>query len=349
MDPAARDSQRLFVDFKKYDLVPDTLSFQMTISDEANGRKGELATAFLVREFGRQLSMSDILFISALQKPGDQIDQKFVRGGLVMVPHPSRIYLKKGEKTAAWFYFETNHLQVDAHQTNRYSIHYRVSSLKGEEIWSQEKLALPVTSFSNSRVEKIPLQAFKTGTYCLKLNLTEQSTGSSVSQQRYFQVIADEAAQGPVLPMTAKDEQRYFDQIKYIATKEEKDLFKRLDANGKGEFIIRFWQSKDPTPGTLENEFMVEHFRRLSHAEKSFKGGLNADRARIYIQYGAPLDVQRMFSNTKYNKPVEIWTYPLHGGIEFVFVDRTSDGNYVLVHSNHPDEYANPDWERDVK
>ena len=34
----------------------------------------------------------------------------------------------------------------------------------------------------------------------------------------------------------------------------------------------------------------------------------------------------------------------MDGRIEFIFVDRSGDNQYVMVHSTHVDEYSNPNW-----
>jgi len=94
---------------------------------------------------------------------------------------------------------------------------------------------------------------------------------------------------------------------------------------------------------------MEEHFKRIAYCEEHFQNGINSDMGRVYIQYGPPLDIRRMFSTVAYSKPVEIWVYALEGQSEFVFVDRIGGNQYVLVHSSHPDEYNNPNWEEDLR
>ena len=180
--------------------------------------------------------------------------------------------------------------------------------------------------------------------YRLILNLTDLTTADGFSLKRYFQIENMLIQPGSVLPMSDQDIQKYYDQIKYIATNKELEIFRNLDNNGKQRFLLQFWKSKDKTPDTPENEFMEEHFKRMAYCEKNFQRGVNSDRARIYIKYGPPVNIERRASTLGYSKPVEIWTYAFDGSIEFVFVDRTNDGNYVLVHSTHPDEYSNPDW-----
>ena len=96
-------------------------------------------------------------------------------------------------------------------------------------------------------------------------------------------------------------------------------------------------------------KYFGKDFRRIGHAESAFRGGLNSDMGRIYVRYGPPLDIQRHVSSAEYDKPYEVWNYPINGQTEFVFLDRTGDGRYVLVHSTHPDEYQNPGWKNDIQ
>jgi GWxTD domain-containing protein len=134
-----------------------------------------------------------------------------------------------------------------------------------------------------------------------------------------------------------------------LATGEERKLFDRLDPVGKQQFLLKFWKSKDPDPATPENEFMVEYFKRLAYCEEHFKGGLRSDMARIVLKYGFPVDILRKSDRREYRKPVEIWTYGIDGRTEFVFVDRLEDGQYIMIHSTHPDELHNTNWEKELK
>lgn len=72
--------------------------------------------------------------------------------------------------------------------------------------------------------------------------------------------------------------------------------WKRYVRNGNPalfEEIRAFWVAADPTPGLPNNERLIEHWERVVHATKNFKGrsqeGLGLDdRALIYIRYGSP-------------------------------------------------------------
>ncbi|HEX9975472.1 MAG TPA: GWxTD domain-containing protein, partial [bacterium] len=273
----------------------------------------------------------------------------FEKNGLLMIPNPLRNFSYSEQAPNAYVYFEINHLSMKSENPSSYSVSYSIEDLSGKEVAAHQRPTIPKTSSNCSRVEIIPLADLKPGLYKLTLHVTDLLSGESATNWRYFSVSSSDNAHDLLLSMTEDNIKKYFGQIKYIATAEEKELFKKLTLRGKQEFLINFWQSKDPNPETSENEFMQEHFRRLAYAEASFTGGIDSDMGRIYIQYGAPIEIKRQFSTTEFSKPVQIWYYAIQGTTEFIFVDRSGDGKYVLVHSTHPDVYQNPSWMNDIK
>jgi GWxTD domain-containing protein len=90
---------------------------------------------------------------------------------------------------------------------------------------------------------------------------------------------------------------RWLDQdVPYIITPEERAAFKQLSNDEeRDQFIEAFWQRRDPTPDTLENEFKKEHYRRIAYANEHFGAGVpgwKTDRGRIYIIHGAPDEIE---------------------------------------------------------
>jgi len=108
----------------------------------------------------------------------------------------------------------------------------------------------------------------------------------------------------------------WFDLVTYIATIEEKDVFLQLKSDRDREIFIRtFWQHRDPTPGTPENEYKVEIKKRFDHANKRFKIGSGkpgwmTDMGRFYIILGKPNNVDRYDSKPGLY-PAQVWYY--HG------------------------------------
>ena len=53
--------------------------------------------------------------------------------------------------------------------------------------------------------------------------------------------------------------------VAYIITNEERAAYLALTTDAERErFIVQFWDRRDPTPGTVENEYKIEHYRRIA-------------------------------------------------------------------------------------
>ncbi|MCG3154272.1 MAG: hypothetical protein DKINENOH_00866 [bacterium] len=334
-----------FLDLKRYEVAPGPVTLQMALRDSVSGREGSLRREFVVRDLGRGFSLSDLMLSAQLQKARGK--SVFEKGGLVVVPLPSRSFSLADSLSQLFVYFEINHLQYAPAETSFYGIHYAVHDAQGKRVFTNTRAQLPKAGANSSRIEKIPVAGLPPGHYRLSLQVIDLTTQQACSASVDFACTPGPETVARVLTMTPEDMQKYFDQIKYVASEREREIYWQLSNDGKQNFLLEFWKAKDPTPGTPENEFMLEHFRRLAYCREKFSGGLNSDMARIYIKYGSPMEVSREAFDAKINRPVEIWTYALDGRREFVFVDRTGDGHYVLVHSNHPAEYSNPNWMED--
>ena len=103
------------------------------------------------------------------------------------------------------------------------------------------------------------------------------------------------------------------EDVAYIATDEERAAFVRLQTDAEREtFIENFWLRRDPTRGTVENEFKEEHYRRIAYANEHFSTGIpgwKTDMGRIYIMYGPPDAIQNFGAHAM------VWTYRFIEGI----------------------------------
>ncbi len=138
------------------------------------------------------------------------------------------------------------------------------------------------------------------------------------------------------LPKKYKD---WLDLVHYIITPQEKKVFLQLTNNkDRDVFIKLFWQMRDPTPGTPENEFKEEHIKRFKYANKRFKTGRPGwmtDMGKIYIILGPP-NTREYYDNQFGLYPTIVWGY--YGKREWglpayfyvVFYKRNGIGEYVL-------------------
>src|SRR5215469_10521772 len=99
------------------------------------------------------------------------------------------------------------------------------------------------------------------------------------------------------------------EDVVYIITPEERDAFKQLSNDEERDnFIEAFWQRRDPTPDTEENEYKEEHYRRIAYANEHFAAGVpgwRTDRGRMYIVFGPPDEIESHPSGGTYERPME--------------------------------------------
>jgi GWxTD domain-containing protein len=141
------------------------------------------------------------------------------------------------------------------------------------------------------------------------------------------------------------------EDVAYIISDEERAAFKKLTTDAEHEaFITDFWLRRDPTPGTPQNEFKDEHYRRIAYANEHFASGIpgwKTDRGRIYISFGPPDEIEDHSSGGFYERPPEegggeTSTYPFQqwryryiegigNNIIIEFVDPTMSGEFRMT------------------
>ena len=133
----------------------------------------------------------------------------------------------------------------------------------------------------------------------------------------------------------------------------------------RDQFVEQFWQRRDPTPDTYENEYKEEHYRRVAYANEHFSTvvpGWKTDRGRAYIVFGPPDDIshppaaavnasQAEGESAPSAPPEEVWSYRYrkppsrlgeevlrYGPLKYAdtdvilrFVDKCRCGAYQLV------------------
>ena len=94
----------------------------------------------------------------------------------------------------------------------------------------------------------------------------------------------------------SKTYRKWLDEdVRWIITDEERSTFMQLSNDEeRDQFIEAFWQRRDPTPDTEENEYKEEHYRRIAYANEHFAAGIpgwKSDRGHMYIVFGPPDEI----------------------------------------------------------
>jgi len=131
------------------------------------------------------------------------------------------------------------------------------------------------------------------------------------------------------------------EEVVYIITPREKDVFLQLENNRERDLFIKaFWKQRDPNPHTPENEFKEEHYRRISYANQWFGRespgpGWRTDMGRIYVVLGEPKSIEKFEGLTEVY-PTIIWLYQgmveygLPNAFNVVFFKKRGMGEYEL-------------------
>jgi GWxTD domain-containing protein len=162
----------------------------------------------------------------------------------------------------------------------------------------------------------------KPATDAAEASQTKPATDSVGTQQAKPAPDAVDPLTRPVSEKQRKKNERAFKQevskvykkwldedVVYIITDEERAAFKQLSNDEERDnFIEAFWQRRDPTPDTEENEYKEEHYQRIAYANEHFAAGVpgwKTDRGRIYIVFGKPDETDSHPSGGSYERPME--------------------------------------------
>ena len=175
----------------------------------------------------------------------------------------------------------------------------------------------------------LPLRRLETGRYSVDIDVT--SGGTSATRRESLMVI------WPNKPFSLSNFQLAVDALRYIATADETDEMNSFSGARSQAAFDRFWKARNPDTTTAFNAVMAEYYRRVDESIRRFSSpteatGYKTDRGRIFILFGQPTSIQRVFHP---DEPAsEVWIYQ---GLKrkFVFTDTNKSGTYFLTSSEN--------------
>ncbi len=306
--------------------------------------------------------LSSLQLASAVTRTDDAADPYF-KNGLRLVPNPDAFYGQGRPVLSA--YAEIYRPPGDG----RYTLLTYLTEGGGT-------VALPGTEARQDRavrpVDPVVLQQdvspLPTGLYYLHavvLDAGNEEVARSTS--RFFVINPDVARPDVAAAEMTAEEATYavmgeeellanLDHARVIATSRERpdlDALRRDGATDEARraFLVRFWSARDTDPSPNVNGARRSFYERLAQVETRYRQGstpgYRTDQGRVYLQYGAPSQVDRR-NNDEGRLPHEIWEYEHiegEGQALFVFADRFSAGRMELVHSTVTGEATMPNWE----
>lgn len=294
---------------RNFDLAAGVYKIKTMLVDKDSKQEAAGENIFIVKNYDKEISLSDILLISRTDSKNN------------LIPNVSRNY--PSSKNKIKFYYE---VYLKDSVSENLKINYSVLNSENQIIHTETenreiKFSVNKIIFS---LQEFP---FDLGVYNLKVSL-EDSTGKelcSITKSFY--------SHWRGLPSIIKDIEKAIDQTVYIASPEEIEYMEAGETvQDKTKRFLEFWKKKDPSPNNDENEIFDEYFRRIIFSNENFSNyteGWRSDRGMVYTILGPPNNVDR--HPFEYDsKPYEVWEY-YDLNRSFVFLDQTGFGDYRLI------------------
>lgn len=323
----AMQAQRSFVDGFSVTAPAGTYRFRIAVAEtsSAGSSAGTREDTLRLKGFNGGLALSSL-------EVGSSALTDTVTGAVSVIPNPSHRFPDKGLE-ALYVYYEGYNLSPDSDFYLVRAAIVRDRGGKPDTVVKTQPLARPKHGTSAAYALGVSTAGVEPGAYTLALELTDVAANQSVTAGRGFVIGSNEperAAVGPSLDSLSPSEQRYYDQIQYLATAKQVAYYKALSDSGKQAYLAKFWGTRN----------LAEFSRRMETAAGRFRqaktSGINTDRGRIYVKYGEPDAIEQKVIETE-TRPREYWHY--YGtGYVFIFIDIRGDGNYRLAWTNAKDE-----------
>ncbi|MEO0077479.1 MAG: GWxTD domain-containing protein [candidate division WOR-3 bacterium] len=336
----AEAAQRTFVDQFGVTLPPGTYVYRITVAESAGSSQGaDSAWSGTVVDTVDVPGFSAGMSMSSLQLGADVLADT-ATGEYVVVPNPSRQYgsiAREGAEAVGGLdrvlvYFEGYNLIPD---TAPYSARCLVvkSRNRTDTVLAAPPLRRAKSGRTAATVLGVSIDGLDSDAYVLVVELTDMTTGASVSREKEFTVggaALTARASSPYRLDAGERERKYYRELSFVATPKELAYYRSLPDSGKEAWLAAFWSRRD----------LAEFARRMELAETRYASGRTAgtrtDRGRVYVKYGEPDAVEQKTLEMDM-KPREYWYY-YRQGLAFVFVDLRGDGDFRLVYSNSPSE-----------
>jgi GWxTD domain-containing protein len=341
-------------------LRPGQYLVRIVLTDRETGKSFEVARELFVRDFsGQNLIISDLQFSRNIKV--DSSASPFVKHYRRIEPNVAHLY---GQFDAALFiYYEIYNLALPIKNpetlmtpSDSFRVQYLMHDARGNEVKRLAKAhRKPGTSSVLSML--LPIATLSSGQYKLTVQVFDEVHGAVAEISDWFKI------HWHIFSFKDYQFEEILQQMRHVASREELQKLAQLPEAERQQGLLAFWVSRDPTPGTPQNEAMDEYYQRVRYANLRFKWfgkeGWESPQGEIYIKYGPPDKIHR-YRNADLSEGArrpewqsngqqsafpqlaasssyqigdilyEVWEY-YHPKREFIFADRRGTGAYELI------------------
>jgi GWxTD domain-containing protein len=319
-------------------------------------RRDSLAFDLLITEFGVSagVGVSDLELCTKIVR-SDNTTSIFYKNSHEVIPNPTLLF-GSANYPVIFHYAELYGLNV----ADKYIVKTILADANGKPLHenSREKKygVRDAVEVGTTNVAKLSSGRYRFQLVVLSesfqpLAKTEKSFFIYHPQSALSQATGAQMKETELSGLTAEELDKEFAYLRYHATDPEVKLYSQVTSvDGKREFLATIWALVEQGKMGREPITRQEYLGRVKKANERFRSfnreGWRTDRGRVLILYNDPDEIERKPS-TESGKPYEIWHYyQVENGVEFVYVDRTGFGEYILVHSTKRGELRDDTWQR---
>ena len=293
-------------------LSPGEYLFKMRLLDLNSTRSRSQEREKTVRFFEKnKLEVSDVLFVTESDSGSIKVENIIPSS---RVPLQEKIYV----------YAEV----ISPDKPNTIQLESKLGQKDGKDRFnfSQEIIA-------QNEITKVFLQVNKEsmvqGENKLYLKVTSQGQSKAIRKDLRF-VAGIQAFEG--LPVDD-----LIGPLLYVTDGEEWKQLNNASEEERDSVFQAFWDERDPSPGSSENELFNEFYKRVDLTNQKFgysrKNGWRTDRGRVFIVFGPPDRVEQSRPSRYTPGDYEVWYYD-NLREKFVFFDEYGFGDFRLVSGN---------------
>ncbi|MEE9552759.1 MAG: GWxTD domain-containing protein [candidate division Zixibacteria bacterium] len=313
-----RSKKDFIIDKFVFKLLPDNYELVGRLVDSHSGNQLTAKTDMKLKNFGKKTPfMSGIQFLRESEMSTEK--SQFARDGLDLIPSVSKAFgYDEPEMKIYYQVYNLEDFQKD------YLVYYEI--LINDKSYFSDTTLFPSNGAVTGRVERFDVESLLPGIYELTINV--QSPGGKLDLKEESVFIVEWSIMGIV----KNDFKTAVEQLRYIASGEEMKALKKASEGKRLELWLLFWESKDPSPGSPDNELREEYYQRVRYSDLNFghfgRDGWKTDMGMVYVTYGSPDEIERHPFDVN-TKPYQIWFY-YEQKRRFVFVDFNGYGDYDL-------------------
>jgi len=357
---AVRGPNAFGVEMVRFSLAPGRYNLEVSVEDSVSGHKA--ASTEELEGYRAAPPASDLMLSPKIRAvtAGDTVPLPAeLRWGRMLVTAAAELELTPLRGTAYYL------LEAYAGQEEKGTLTMKVVDSAGKALTTTAPTPVTVPAGGGVLKGQLDLSGLPPGQYTMAASLS--LSGKPVERSATFTMAGlDETLEKDVARRDAAKgtDEGYFGAMDDKALDAAKEPLVLIAASGelskyskdlslaaKRRFMVEFWQKRDLTPNTPENETREKFYAGVDYANRTYgeKGragtGWKTDRGRIYVRNGTPDDLLQRPQAGR-SPPYEVWRFRSGKDRYYIFVDRANGlGNYQLVNSNDIKEQGQPDWQ----